>query len=402
MAERIERLRHLIPVGTSITERNTNPRQVPVRFRSPYRSRRTHGTYLRDRLELMRSRAVELGQEHLAFGLEADEGICLEFIGETGCDLAVSSLEDARQGIELLGVHQRDNTVSATVYVPSSKVESLIQKVEAYLDRDTPTGKPKHQKLVEGIPHIRMAILEAFWLDVPSLMPPPGVTVWWEVWLRVETTPGPRAHDAHNDILTSFRAQATRVGLTLGDARMILRFPERLVLLIRGTLEQMARSVELLNSIAELRLARVRVEDFLDLRPSDQEAWVRDLQQRTFPPPLNAPAVCLLDTGVLRTHPLLDLGLHADDCHTYHPDWGATDHAGHGTAMAGIALYGDLAETLASSNDVVLSHRLESVKILPPEGYPPHDPLLYGAVTQEAVARAEIQAPARPREMAAY
>jgi hypothetical protein len=70
--------------------------------------------------------------------------------------------------------------------------------------------------------------------------------------------------------------------------------------------------------------------------------------------------------------------------------------------MAGIALYGDLAETLASSNDVVLSHRLESVKILPPEGYPPHDPLLYGAVTQEAVARAEIQAPARPREMAAY
>ena len=157
MAERIERLRHLIPVGTSITGRNTNPRQVPVRFRSPYRSRRTHGTYLRDRLELMRSRAAELGQERLAFGLEADEGICLEFIGEIGCDLAVRSLEDARQGIELLGVHQRDNTVSVTVYVPSGKVESLIQKVEAYLDRDTPTGKPKHQKLVEGISHIRMA-----------------------------------------------------------------------------------------------------------------------------------------------------------------------------------------------------------------------------------------------------
>ena len=102
MAERIERLRHLIPVGTSITERYTNPRRVPVRFRSPSRSRRTHGTYLRDRLELMRSRAAELGQERLAFGLEADEGICLEFIGETGCDLAIRSLEDVRQGIELL------------------------------------------------------------------------------------------------------------------------------------------------------------------------------------------------------------------------------------------------------------------------------------------------------------
>lgn len=389
MAERIERLRHLIPVGTSTTERYTNPRRVPVRFRFSYRSRHTHGTYLRGRLELMRSRAAELGQERLAFGLEADEGICLEFIGETGYHLAVRSLEDARQGIELLGVHQHDNTMSATVYVPSGKVESLIQKVEEYLDHNTKTGNPKNQKLVEGISHIRLAILEAFWLDVPSLMPLSGVTVWWEVWLRVETTPDPGALDAHNDILTSFRAHATRVGLTLGDARRILRFPERLVLLVRGTLEQMARSVELLTSIAELRLARVRVEDFLDLRPSDQETWVRDLLEHTLPPPLNAPAVGLLDTGVLRTHTLLDLGLHADDC-TYHPDWGATDHAGHGTAMAGITLYGDLAETLASSDDVVLSHRLESVKILPPEGYPPHDPLLYGAVTQEAIARAEI------------
>jgi hypothetical protein len=65
--------------------------------------------------------------------------------------------------------------------------------------------------------------------------------------------------------------------------------------------------------------------------------------------------------------------------------------------MAGIALYGDVAETLMSANDVVLAHRLESVKILPPEGHPPHDPLLYGSITQQAIARAEIQAPRRPR-----
>lgn len=397
MAERMERLRHLVPVGTSITERYTNPQKGGSGFRSPHRNRHQHGTYLRDQLDLMRSRAVALGQERLAFGLEADEGIYIEFVGEIGFDLAVGSLEDARHGLELLGVHQRDDTVSATVYVPSRQVESLIQKVEQYLEHDTPKGKPKNQKLVEGISHIRMAVLEAFWSDAPSLMPSPGVPVWWEVWLRVAAPSDPIAYDAHDDTLASFRAHATRVGLTLGDARMILRFPERMVWLVRGTLEQMARSVELLTTIAELRLARVRIEDFLALSPPDQEAWMRDLGHRTLPPPLDAPAICLLDTGVLRTHPLLDLSLHADDCHAYHLDWGVADHAGHGTAMAGIALYGDLAETLASSSDIVLLHRLESIKILPPDGYPPHDPMLYGTVTQEAVARAEIQAPVRPR-----
>jgi hypothetical protein len=159
----------------------------------------------------------------------------------------------------------------------------------------------------------------------------------------------------------------------------------------------MARSVQILNSIAELRLARVRVEDFYALTPIEQAEWVHDLRQRASPPALDAPAVCLLDTGVTRIHPLLEIALSQDDCHTYHPDWGTGDHDGHGTQMAGVALYRDLAEIMASNNHVILSHRLESVKILPPGGYPPHDPTLYGYVTQQAVARAEIQASARKR-----
>lgn len=69
--------------------------------------------------------------------------------------------------------------------------------------------------------------------------------------------------------------------------------------------------------------------------------------------------------------------------------------AGHGTEMAGLALYGDLVERLASDASVELRHRLESVKILPPAGK--NDPDLYGAVTAEATSRPEIQAPTRCR-----
>jgi hypothetical protein len=64
--------------------------------------------------------------------------------------------------------------------------------------------------------------------------------------------------------------------------------------------------------------------------------------------------------------------------------------------MAGLALFGDLGEAITSPTRVHLSHRLESVKILPsPPGINP--PELYGAITATATSLVEIQAPERPR-----
>ena len=58
------------------------------------------------------------------------------------------------------------------------------------------------------------------------------------------------------------------------------------------------------------------------------------------------------------------------------PNWGLDDHQGHGTEMAGLALFGDLGEIVHSTGPVLLRHRLESVKFLPPVGVNP--PELYG------------------------
>jgi hypothetical protein len=71
---------------------------------------------------------------------------------------------------------------------------------------------------------------------------------------------------------------------------------------------------------------------------------------------------------------------------------------GHGTEMAGLALYGDLAPVLASTSPVRLRHRLESAKILPPKGA--NSPELYGAITAEAASRIEVQNPKRQRAFA--
>src|SRR5262249_2102157 len=67
----------------------------------------------------------------------------------------------------------------------------------------------------------------------------------------------------------------------------------------------------------------------------------------------------------------------------------------HGTEMAGLAAYGDLVPQLVSGAPVLIRHRLESVKILPPRGANP--PQLYGAITAQAVTRPEINAAQRLR-----
>jgi hypothetical protein len=154
--------------------------------------------------------------------------------------------------------------------------------------------------------------------------------------------------------------------------------------------------VDVLADLAEVRKAKETAAEFADMAPDEQSEWMGELLGRTTQSALAvAPAVCLLDTGVTRGHPLLESSLSLADCHTCDPDWGAHDHHGHGTEMAGLALYGDLVPVLAGSEPVQLGHRLESVKILPPMGENP--PELYGAVTAEATSRVEVQAPNRRR-----
>ena len=59
--------------------------------------------------------------------------------------------------------------------------------------------------------------------------------------------------------------------------------------------------------------------------------------------------------------------------------------------MAGIAIYSDLKDALISGQPLNVYHQIEAVKLLPPRGENPPD--LYGAITEQAVALAEIANP---------
>jgi hypothetical protein len=147
--------------------------------------------------------------------------------------------------------------------------------------------------------------------------------------------------------------------------------------------------------MAELRVAKDFPSFFFDNNEPEPQDWMDDLLSRCeFKKSPNV-SICLLDRGVARVHPLLENGLSVDDMHSYEPAWGVGDDHGHGTNMAGLALYRDLYEALVTSDKIHISHCLESVKMWPPRGK--NDPDAYGWITQECISRAEVQAPLRKR-----
>src|SRR5690606_10603580 len=65
--------------------------------------------------------------------------------------------------------------------------------------------------------------------------------------------------------------------------------------------------------------------------------------------------------------------------------------------MAGLALLGNLTDALSTQMPVSVSHRLESVKLLPEDGANGGDAILHGYLTSEAVDRPAVTAPHRKR-----
>ena len=273
------------------------------------------------------------------------------------------------------------------LYVPDEARGVFAAILREYQEGDpTPKGRPKRQNFVEAIESIRQARLETFWTDDPEKLPPPGQEMWWEVWCV-------------RDLEGKFEQLADRLEVRVADREQRLYFPEHVVLPVladRVTIELMlfARL-----SIVELRRASDSPAFFLDdMDRDEQRASVEQLAERTEWPGADVPVVCLLDTGVNRAHVLIEPTLAETDMTAIRPEWGVADSPdGHGTGMAGLALYGDLTTHLVGDGVVSLSHRLESVKILPPDGFERTDERFYGAVTKQGVALLETEHPGRLR-----
>ncbi len=207
--------------------------------------------------------------------------------------------------------------------------------------------------------------------------------VWWELWVRQPV------------------ALADRVAVAAQNANIDvhadrLLFPDTTVIFLHAAAGSVAAfAARIPGAVMEIRRATGTIEIFLDGGGGlDQQDWVGELAARVGVPPEKAPVVCTLDTGVAAAHPLIAPGLRG--AWAYDAAWGADDHhpnGGHGTPLAGLVLYGDLEPLMNGAQPVQLTHGVESMKLLPPQGFPPTKPPSYGVVTQGAVSTVEIEQP---------
>lgn len=363
----------------------------------PRQNRQSHGQGLLQQFKDLKPTIEQARTQQESMGMEEGFGLQIEFESFPDIELAFESLAAEASGIELLNVRHDEQRTFATVSVPDGKLHILENKIAAYLDETKDrinekkgTSTPRNQKLLDAIRSIRVASIKSLWTDDPEVFPADAEEAfWWEVWLPVR---GDRVK-----VIEQFRQLAE--GLNFRIARGQIEFPERTVLLVYGSLEQMQRSVLTLNSVAELRRAKETADFFDSLPPEEQHGWADELLQRITVASAGeaVPHVCLLDTGVNEAHPLLAPAIASQDAHTVEPGWGTDDKEGHGTEMAGLALLGNLTSALDSDEPIEVFHRLESVKLLERNHSNSGDPEYHGYLTIQAVSRPEITAAQRSR-----
>ena len=293
----------------------------------------------------------------------------------------------AQDIVVLRSERQQDRTERSVLFVPDDARNYLLGRISAYGAEDLGNRKRPDVPKFEPIETVRTAEARSLFSGTIDFEAPESR--WWELWVRepAEQKPGART----NAVI----AGAGASGLDVHNER--LSFPDAEVVFVHGSAGQVVSFLgRIPGAIWEVRKAEGTIEPFLEVGGTGlvQQDWVADLAGRIEAPPQEAPSVCVLDSGVAAAHPLLALGM--GGAWSIDAAWGTDDHhphGGHGTPMAGMVLHGDLFWRMNDDQQVLLTHHVESVKFLPPNGFPANRPSAYGIVTQSAVATAEIERP---------
>jgi len=360
----------------------------------PGRDRASHSSKLLQQFAEIWRRKEETKASRTAESISTREGTYLSFTSAINADLITKSLENIKKGIRLLNikeeiVEENHKQIKATVYIPNGLEGFFISKIVKYqTEYFGNTDKPKNAPLVNSIEDVSIALLESLWTDKTALIPE-ATAKWCEAWLSVNANLG----------LAKAQLQSfinTLAEINIEHKTNYIHFPERAVILVNANKAQLVELMLRSDLLAEFRAGQEAAGFWMNETAIEQQAWVDDLLQRLKVEENTHVKICILDTGVNNAHQLLRPILADSDTLTVNPAWGTNDHetkAGHGTLMAGLAGYGNLQKILTSGNSVLIKHHLCSVKILPPPNQEQTPRELWGAITEQGIARAEIQNP---------
>ncbi len=288
-----------------------------------------------------------------------------------GAQLAADQLDNEKADARLVGVMPETGTV--LLDVASADLGYLREKIEAFGDdakvvvKTKKDGTPKldehgvqvtaraSEKAIAPVGSVGLAQLEDVCDGRKQLNKvPQDRAVWFEIGCR-------GGYHYPDEITTNSRAQIARQLHHLDAGQKLDEFlgPEQVYFFVRITRAQLAVLQAATDCIYDVDQAP---QPLRDLKLLD-DAKTKDIANfQLTPPHKDAPSVVLLDTGVATGHPLLKSAiLTATTAGSEIPSPEDTD--GHGTKMAGLALYRDVGAAIErGSHDA--PHWLQSSRLL--------------------------------------
>lgn len=306
-------------------------------------------------------------------------------------NLVSERIEQLGNGIRLIKIKDQtkrgEEHTKATVFIPVGLEEYFAIEIRNLDPNVKVKITPPNADLINSINDVSIALFESLWTDKPQLIPTEN-SKWCEAWLNVNTK-----DKREQEQIEKFLKTIENISIEFKHNTII--FPERAVLLINANRFQLIELMLQSDLLAEFRAGQEPAGFWVNESAIEQHAWVDDLIQRIEQVESNI-KVCVLDSGVNNGHQLLQPLI--DNANTLAVDiaWGTNDHetgSGHGTLMAGIAGYGKMESILVSTSNVPITHRICSVKILPPSTQEDTPKELWGDIIAQGIARAEIQNP---------
>jgi hypothetical protein len=374
------RHRHLIVRGIGKASKDFEPYGGGSTTRpSAVRDRQAHATRLRGDLQRITDTIRAARDEQRAAGLPADKrGVTVAVQSRKGQELVVGESRRANsRGMQLLNVRRvieeaawRDRAV---YYMTSKAIESLDRSLVEYENWEEPDEgeeaagevrppsnwteaeegekRPRNFWFFESAKSFKAAGVEDLWTDAPDELPEAGEPVEWEIWVR--TSMALHFLNAAERLNIEFKGEPSD-------------FVDIKVFNGVATRNAMTRLISRSAAIVELRGASNFIAEHADLPPTERLQQMQGIASRIVPAPAQAPWITVLDTGVNYRNALLTTSLPQARCRAVLSAWDPYDADGHGSRMAGVALFGDLDTIASGSAPIPLEVSLESITVFAP------------------------------------
>lgn len=342
----------------------------------PERDVQEHGNALRSQYEGTIAAALQQLEARHAVHLPVAEGVYLD-MELKGKNPPLDSL-DGVLGARLMCINKDpddEETSVASVYLPTEKRTWLTKKIDKYQEPVEEGKNPRHQKLINSIETISPATIRSFFPDKSEYDElQPNRVETFEIWLDV--TEDARIEDVKHVL--------GLLGIELVQPNALI-FEHVTILLINATKEALNDIPYSLDEVEAIRLYYNPAE-LLQNNENAREWEQLILDDIVVNQTDNSVIVGVLDGGINNGHPLLQSLLPDNRRATVLPNTNVFHEGDHGTGMAGLVEYGDLAGFMGRRGHLEINHGLASVKIL---SQAPNDKQLYGKITSDAIEMAE-------------